>query len=110
MLAAGQTCSRFVQIIFHLIPKGGHTQRFFQTLVKKFLIAHSVQAQADDDIFANRHCRKRIRFLEHHTNSAANNRRINGFGIEILAVKKDRPFHPRLWHELVHAIESPEKS
>ena len=73
------------------------------------MVAHSVQTQANDDIFANRHRRKRIRFLKDHANSAANDRRINGFGIEILAVKKDRSFHPRFWHQLVHAIESPEK-
>jgi hypothetical protein len=42
LLAAGKTRARFVQIIFHLVPKSRHAKRFLKTLVKKFPVTHTV--------------------------------------------------------------------
>src|SRR4029077_18366925 len=60
LLAPRQTGARLVQIIFHLVPQSGHSQRFFESFIKQLLIADSVQSQANNDIFANRHRRKGI--------------------------------------------------
>jgi hypothetical protein len=109
LLTTRKTGAWLVQIVLDFVPKSSHAQRFFQPFIEKFLIAHPIQSQANDDIFANRHGWKRIRFLEDHTNSASNNCGINGFGIKILAMKKDRPIHSRFWHQFVHPIEGPKK-
>jgi hypothetical protein len=109
-LAAGKAGARLVQIVFDLIPKGSHLQRFLQAFIKKLLIADSVQPEANDDIFTYRHRRKRIRFLENHADPAANDGRIDAAGIKIVTLEEDLPFDTRLWHEIMHAIEGANKS
>src|SRR6184192_1154870 len=98
-----------MQIILDFVPQSSHSERFFESFIKKSLIADAIQAQADDDIFADRHGWKRIRFLKNHADAASNNRRINGFRIKIVAMKKDRPIHSRLWRQLMHAVQSTKK-
>jgi hypothetical protein len=66
-----------VQIVFYFVPKSSHAQRFLQTLVEEILVVNSVQAQTNDNIFADRHGRKRIRFLKNHTHAAPNNRGVD---------------------------------
>src|SRR6266404_1240644 len=109
LLAARKAGPRLMQIVFYLIPKRGHAKRFFQTFIKEFLVAHSVQSQANDDILANRHRRKRIRFLEDHADTAANDRRIDSARIDILALKEHAPFDTCLRHQLVHPVETTNK-
>src|SRR5439155_13846256 len=109
LLAAGEACSRLMQIVFYFIPKRGHAKRFFQTFIKKFLVAHPVQSQANNDILANRHRRKRIRFLEDHADPATNDRWIDSARIEILALKEHASLDTRLRDQLVHPVETTNK-
>ena len=68
----------------------------------KRAIAHSVQLQPDQNIFADRHGRERIRFLEHHSDAAADDGRIYFARIKILR-RETRRFLPRVCAARVRA-------
>jgi hypothetical protein len=42
-----KTGAWLVQIVLTSSPKSSHAQRFFQAFIEKFVIAHSIQSQAD---------------------------------------------------------------
>src|SRR5437762_14293125 len=96
-------------IFLGLLPHSSHSERFFEAFIKKPLIANAIQAQADHDVFADRHRWKRIRFLENHADATPNDRWIDRARVEIVAVEQNCAFHTRLWRPLVHAVQRTEQ-
>ena len=109
LLSAGDTHSGLFQVVLHFVPKRGHAERFFESLVEDLPIAHSVQSQPDEHVLLDRHGRKGIRFLENHSDPAANHRGIDPGGVKVFAAKQNLAFHPRARDELVHSVKATEE-
>ena len=110
LLAAGNAHARLLEIVLHFVPERGHAERFLEPLVEDAAVAHAVQAQADEDIFLDRHGRERIRFLKDHADAAADHRRIDSGGDKGLRRRKESAPSTRvLRHEFVHPVEATEE-
>ena len=73
---------------------------------KNVLVAHPVEPQTHRDVLRDRHRGKRVRLLEDHAHAAADHRRVDPRGVEIVPVKPDGARHPRAGHQFVHPVEA----
>ena len=109
LLSAGQCISRFLQLIFHLIPKSRSFQCFLHTLANESIIFYSVHTKSVSHILEYAF-RERIGTLEHHSHILAEFVHFHAFRIDIMSVDTDFSLQTGSRNQIIHPIEKPEKS
>ncbi len=74
----------------------------------RFVLHHPVDPQAVGDVVEDRFG-KRIRFLEHHADAAAQLDDVDVGAVDIAAADCDRPFDARPRHDVVHPVQRTEE-
>ena len=83
-------------------------ERLFHDLVKLTAVSGSVDAGTIGHIVVDRH-RKWVRFLENHTDSAAQCSDISAVSIDILSVKCEGTGDTGSFNQIIHSIDGAQK-
>ena len=104
LLSAAHSKSAFVQPVFYFVPDCRTAQGFFYNFIKFAFFLKSVSTRSVCNVVINTH-RKRIRFLEHHSDAFSKDINVNIFK-QIFSVKKNFTFYAASFYKIIHPVQA----